>query len=60
MIYPDKMRGKRVNLMIYEEFGNWPKFLDTYRVCLPNVKEGDTAFGLAFAIGTGGSEGPLK
>ena len=54
---PDKMRGKRVNLMIYEEFGNWPKFLDTYRVCLPNVKEGDTAFGLAFAIGTGGSEG---
>lgn len=54
---PDKSRGKRVNLMVYEEFGMFPKFLDTWSVNLPNVQEDSTAFGQAVFFGTGGSEG---
>lgn len=54
---PDKLRGKRSDIMGYEEFGTYPKFLDIWTVSLPNVQEGNTAFGLAYAIGTGGSEG---
>lgn len=26
---PDKIRGKRSHKMVYEEFGMFPKFLDT-------------------------------
>lgn len=50
-------RGKRSNFFGYEEFGAFKKFIDTWGVNLPSVQEGDIAFGLAFAIGTGGSEG---
>jgi len=54
---PDKARGKRSNKMFYEEFGMFPKFLDVWQTSLPNVQEGDVAFGMAYSIGTGGSEG---
>ena len=54
---PDKLRGKRVDFMPYEEFGTYPKFLDVWQTSLPNVQEGTLAFALAYAIGTGGSEG---
>ena len=55
---PDKNRGKRSNLFLYEEFGAFKLFLDTYMVNLPSVMISTTkSFGLAFAIGTGGSEG---
>lgn len=43
--------------IIIEEFGNFPKITDTYRVMLPSVQEGDIAFGQMILIGTGGSEG---
>lgn len=55
----EKSRGKRSNFFGYEEFGAFKKFIDIWRVNLPSVQEGDIAFGLAFAIGTGGSEGCL-
>ncbi len=45
------------NKVIYEEFGAFKQFLDTWQTALPNVQEGPTAFGQAWAIGTGGSEG---
>ena len=51
---PDKARGKRANLYIYEEFGRFKKFIDTWTVNLPSVQEGNIAFGQALAIGTGG------
>lgn len=51
---PDKARGKRANLYIYEEFGRFKKFIDTWTVNLPSVQEGSIAFGQALAIGTGG------
>lgn len=53
----EKSRGKRSQFFGYEEFGAFKKFIDTWNVNLPSVQEGDIAFGLAFAIGTGGSEG---
>lgn len=55
---PDKIRGKRSNRMLYEEFGTFPKFLDVWQMALPNVQENAAAaFGQAIAFGTGGSEG---
>lgn len=54
---PDKGRGKRSSRIIVEEFGNFPKITDTYRVMLPSVQEGDVVFGQMILIGTGGSEG---
>ena len=54
---PDKLRGKRSSKIIVEEFGNFPKITDTYRVVLPSVQEGDIVFGQLVLIGTGGSEG---
>ena len=43
--------------IVIEEFGNFPKVVDTYRVILPSVQEGDIVFGQMILIGTGGSEG---
>ena len=54
---PDKVRGKRSSKIVVEEFGNFPKVVDTYRVMLPSVQEGDIVFGQMILIGTGGSEG---
>lgn len=54
---PDKGRGKRSSRIIIEEFGNFPKIIDTYRVMLPSVQEGDIVFGQMSLVGTGGSEG---
>lgn len=54
---PDKLRGKRSSRIIIEEFGNFPKVTDTYRVILPSVQEGSIVFGQMILIGTGGSEG---
>lgn len=53
----DKARGKRCSKFIYEEFGAFPKFIDTWTVNKRSVQEGDYIFGTAIAIGTGGSEG---
>lgn len=54
---PDKIRGKRVNYLFFEEYAVFPKFLDTWQVALPNVQEGSIAFGQYIGIATGGSEG---
>lgn len=54
---PDKLRGKRSSRIIIEEFGNFPKVTDIYRVILPSVQEGNIVFGQMILIGTGGSEG---
>ena len=53
----NKIRGKRSKKMIYEEFGMYPKFLDVWQISLSNVQSGKKAFGQAYAIGTGGTEG---
>jgi hypothetical protein len=53
----DKLRGKRSSAMLFEEFGSFPKFLDVWQTSMPNVQEGNIAFGQAIGAGTGGSEG---
>jgi len=53
----DKARGKRSSKFIYEEFGAFPNFIDTWTVNKRAVQDGDYIFGTALAIGTGGTEG---
>lgn len=54
---PDKVRGKRSVELVYEEFGVFPKFIDTWTTSEYNVREGEFAFGQRAFIGTGGTEG---
>lgn len=53
----DKGRGKRSQLIVWEEFGMFPNFLDAWNTSRPNTEEGGFAFGQSIAIGTGGSSG---
>lgn len=53
----DKARGKRSHLMVWEEFGMFPGFIDAWNTSRPNVEEGGYSFGQAIALGTGGTEG---
>ena len=52
----DKIRGKRANRIFIEEYGNFPKIMEMYRILLPSVQEGDISFGMMYLAGTGGSE----
>lgn len=47
----DKLRGKRSQRIFIEEYGNFPKITDIYRVIIPSVQEGDIAFGQIYLIG---------
>lgn len=51
---PDKGRGKRAHKLIFEEFGRFPQFLNTWNTSDYNVREGEYAFGQLLAFGTGG------
>lgn len=48
---PDKVRGKRCVDLIYEEFGVFPKFIETWGTSEFNVREGDYAFGSRSFVG---------
>lgn len=48
---PDKVRGKRCVELVYEEFGVFPKFIDTWTTSEYNVREGEFAFGQRTFIG---------
>lgn len=54
---PDKTRGKRVALMLFDEFGKAPNYTRWYSVSRPNVQEGAVSFGQSISVGTGGTEG---
>lgn len=47
----DKARGKRSQLIVWEEFGMFPGFIDAWNTSRPNVEEGDFAFGQNISIG---------
>lgn len=51
----DKVRGKRAQKIIFEEFGSNRNFIDTWNTTIPSVQEGDYSFGQLIGIGTGGS-----
>lgn len=51
-----RIRGKRALLTVFEEFGSFPNFLETYNTALYNAEEGGYSFGTLAVIGTGGSK----
>lgn len=55
---PERIRGTRGRLVLWEEGGKFPGLLDAWRIEQPSVETDDgKAFGLMIAFGTGGTEG---
>ena len=55
---PERIRGTRAKLVLWEEGGKFPNLLDAWRIEQPSVELDDGfAFGLMIAFGTGGTEG---
>ena len=55
---PERIRGTRGKLVLWEEGGKFPNLLTAWRVEQPAVETDDgKAFGLMIAFGTGGTEG---
>jgi len=55
---PERLRGTRGKLVLFEEGGKFPNLETAWRVEQPAVETDDgVAFGLMIAFGTGGTEG---
>jgi hypothetical protein len=54
---PQKARGKRGALVLWEEAGKFDDFLTAWGIARPSVEESGYAFGFMMAGGTGGVEG---
>lgn len=55
---PERIRGTRGRLVLWEEGGKFPNLLTAWRIEQPAVETDDgKAFGLMIAFGTGGTEG---
>lgn len=55
---PERIRGTRGKLVLWEEGGKFPGLLDAWRIEQPSVETDDgVAFGLMIAFGTGGTIG---
>ena len=55
---PERVRGTRAKLVLWEEGGKFPSLLDAWRIEQPSVETDDgIAFGLMVAYGTGGTVG---
>lgn len=54
---PDKARGKRGELIFFEEAGKFPKLLEAWSAARPSVEDGRITVGTLIAFGTGGEEG---
>ena len=55
---PERIRGIRGKLILFEEGGKFPNLETAWRVAQPSMEDDDgTAFGLMIAFGTGGTEG---
>jgi len=54
---PQKARGKRGKLILWEEAGKFPNLLTSWQIARPSVEDDDGfAYGLMIAFGTGGTE----
>lgn len=51
-----KVRGKRLHLIVIEEFGSFPNVTKLYNILIPSVQEGDISFGFMYLIGTAGDD----
>jgi len=55
---PERIRGTRGKLVLWEEGGKFPNLLTAWRIEQPAVETDDgVAFGTMIAFGTGGTEG---
>lgn len=55
---PERIRGIRGKLVLFEEGGKFPNLETAWRIGQPSMEDDDgTAFGLMIAFGTGGTEG---
>lgn len=55
---PERIRGTRGKLVLWEEGGKFPNLIDAWRIEQPSVENDDgIAFGTMIAFGTGGTEG---
>lgn len=52
---PDKMRGKRGKLIIYDEAGAFPKLYRIWGTSIASMRQGRIVYGYMLAMGTGGS-----
>lgn len=52
---PERARGKRAKLVLFEESGKFPHFKTTLGIARPSVEQGNSVFGLIVAWGTGGT-----
>lgn len=54
---PQKARGKRGVLIIFEESGKFPDLITAWQIARPSVEDGGVTFGFMIAYGTGGTLG---
>jgi hypothetical protein len=54
---PNRARGKRGKLILWEEAGSFKDILQAWQIARPSVEEDGVAYGLMIAFGTGGDEG---
>jgi len=52
---PQKARGKRGKLILFEEAGKFPNLKTAWQVARPSVEQDGNAFGLMISYGTGGT-----
>jgi len=53
---PNRARGKRGKLLLFEEAGSFKDVLQAWQIARPSVEEDGVAFGLMLAFGTGGDD----
>lgn len=54
---PERARGKRAKLMLFEESGKFPHLKTTLGIARPSVEQGRSVYGLIVVWGTGGTQG---
>jgi hypothetical protein len=51
---PNKARGKRGKLILWEEAGSFPNLLKSWKIAQKSLEDGNRVFGFMLAFGTGG------
>jgi len=53
---PQKARGKKGKLIIFEEAGKFPNLLQAWQIARPSVEQGSHVIGTMICFGTGGTQ----
>ena len=51
---PNKARGKRGRIILWEEAGSFPNLLKSWKIAQKSLEDGNRVFGFMLAFGTGG------